>query len=412
MAGAVQSWFTLFGQFFDHGLDLVNKGGSGTVFIPLQPDDPLYVRRQPDQLHGADPRHQPARAGRRPRHRRRHPRAHQHRRRRSSTRTRPTPRIPRTRCSCASTCSTRDRPIRSPPASCIERRPTAAWRPGPTSRRRRATARHPADRLDVANVPLLAPTRTATSSPAPNGFPQLVIGSAPTASLARRRRASEPGGHRPITVTRAAPSAPATPSSTTSPTTPCRSARSADGDIDDRPRQPRRRTPAATYDNELLDAHFIAGDGRGNENIGLTAVHHVFHAEHNRLVEHIKDVDPGDRRRSAFLNEWLRRAGAGQPSDGIQRRSTGTASACSRRPSSAPRCSISTSCSRSSPARSSRTSTCSCAGRLRRHHRSVDRRRVRARGLPLRPLDADRDHRPLRRRRQRRRADRRRSRSA
>ena len=35
-------WFTLFGQFFDHGLDLVNKGGSGTVFIPLQPDDPLY----------------------------------------------------------------------------------------------------------------------------------------------------------------------------------------------------------------------------------------------------------------------------------------------------------------------------------------------------------------------------------
>ena len=29
------SWFTLFGQFFDHGLDLVGKGGSGTVFIPL-----------------------------------------------------------------------------------------------------------------------------------------------------------------------------------------------------------------------------------------------------------------------------------------------------------------------------------------------------------------------------------------
>src|SRR6185312_17320807 len=26
------------------------------------------------------------------------------------------------------------------------------------------------------------------------------------------------------------------------------------------------------YDNELLDAHFIAGDGRANENIGLTAV--------------------------------------------------------------------------------------------------------------------------------------------
>src|ERR1041384_949566 len=33
--------FTFFGQFFDHGLDLVNKGG-GTVVIPLQPDDPLF----------------------------------------------------------------------------------------------------------------------------------------------------------------------------------------------------------------------------------------------------------------------------------------------------------------------------------------------------------------------------------
>src|SRR5262245_20044617 len=35
-------WFTFFGQFFDHGLDLVTKGGNGTVFIPLQPDDPLF----------------------------------------------------------------------------------------------------------------------------------------------------------------------------------------------------------------------------------------------------------------------------------------------------------------------------------------------------------------------------------
>src|SRR6267142_2113196 len=33
--------FTFFGQFFDHGLDLVTKGG-GTVVMPLQPDDPLF----------------------------------------------------------------------------------------------------------------------------------------------------------------------------------------------------------------------------------------------------------------------------------------------------------------------------------------------------------------------------------
>ena len=61
--------------------------------------------------------------------------------------------------------------------------------------------------------------------------------------------------------------------------------------------------PAGTYDNELLNVHFVTGDGRGNENIGLTTVHFVFHAEHNRLVEHIKGVvlasnDP------TFIAQW------------------------------------------------------------------------------------------------------------
>ena len=37
------AWMTFFGQFFDHGLDLIGKGGNGTVFIPLQADDPLVL---------------------------------------------------------------------------------------------------------------------------------------------------------------------------------------------------------------------------------------------------------------------------------------------------------------------------------------------------------------------------------
>ncbi len=37
------SLFTIFGQFFDHGLDKITNGGSGTVFVPLQADDPLRV---------------------------------------------------------------------------------------------------------------------------------------------------------------------------------------------------------------------------------------------------------------------------------------------------------------------------------------------------------------------------------
>ena len=41
LSAPFNSMFTFFGQFFDHGLDLVTKGG-GTVFVPLQPDDPLY----------------------------------------------------------------------------------------------------------------------------------------------------------------------------------------------------------------------------------------------------------------------------------------------------------------------------------------------------------------------------------
>src|SRR5262245_11676753 len=43
LSAPFNSWFTFFGQFFDHGLDLVTKGGSGTVFMPLKADDPLVA---------------------------------------------------------------------------------------------------------------------------------------------------------------------------------------------------------------------------------------------------------------------------------------------------------------------------------------------------------------------------------
>ena len=82
----------------------------------------------------------------------------------------------------------------------------------------------------------------------------------------------------------------------------------ATGPPDQRRRRRRPDTDPATprpgtYDDELLDAHFITGDGRGNENIGLTAVHNLFHSEHNRLVEDIdrasSTADPGVHRRLA-----------------------------------------------------------------------------------------------------------------
>ena len=63
--------------------------------------------------------------------------------------------------------------------------------------------------------------------------------------------------------------------------------------------------PNGYYDNENLDAHYIAGDGRVNENIGLSAVHHIFHSEHNLLVQDITDLlnnDPAVT--AAFKSEW------------------------------------------------------------------------------------------------------------
>jgi hypothetical protein len=59
----------------------------------------------------------------------------------------------------------------------------------------------------------------------------------------------------------------------------------------------------STYDDELLNAHFVTGDGRGNENIALTAVHHIFHSEHNRQVDEIKAtiMATGD---AAFIASW------------------------------------------------------------------------------------------------------------
>ena len=46
LSAPFNSLFTIFGQFFDHGLDLTTKGG-GTVMMPLKEDDPLFVPGSP-----------------------------------------------------------------------------------------------------------------------------------------------------------------------------------------------------------------------------------------------------------------------------------------------------------------------------------------------------------------------------
>jgi Ca2+-binding RTX toxin-like protein len=71
--------------------------------------------------------------------------------------------------------------------------------------------------------------------------------------------------------------------------------------------------PADQYDDELLDAHFIAGDGRVNENIALTFVHQIFHSEHDRLVADIDATlhQPGNETLLAGFESTSPVAGSG-----------------------------------------------------------------------------------------------------
>jgi hypothetical protein len=128
---------TFFGQFFDHGLDLITKG-NGIVFVPLMPDDPLYVKGSPTNfmvlsraMDTVGPA--PTACWAMPTTT---PQATPTPRRPSSTRTRPTPRTRRTRCSCANTCWSDGKPVAT--GNLLDNAPAKAWAkaPGATSRRR------------------------------------------------------------------------------------------------------------------------------------------------------------------------------------------------------------------------------------------------------------------------------------
>ncbi len=188
---------------------------------------------------------------------------------------------------------------------------------------------------DISNIPMLATDQYGRFLRGPNGLPQYV-----TSDNRLSKETSPPPWHR-----RQTSSGSASPSSTTSPTTPPRSAARGTAltpDTDTTAGTPTSVMAAGTYDDEMLDQHFIAGDGRVNENIGLTAIHQVFHSEHNRLATYMEELITS---LNLDLNEWQ------------LPRAYGTVNACSRRPVSSPRWNTSTSSSRTLLARSSRAST-------------------------------------------------------
>jgi Ca2+-binding RTX toxin-like protein len=314
LSAPFNAWMTFFGQFFDHGLDLVNKGGSGTVFIPLQPDDPLYVDGSPtnfmvltratnqpgpdgvlgtaddihehtnqtspfidqNQTYSSHPSHQVfLRAyefdgGGRP---------------------------------LATGKLIVDRDL-GPDGTYGTADDTvlggmATW----------ATVKAQARDLlginltdaDVFNVPLLATDAYGQFLRGPNGFPQVVMKGIDGIAGTTDDILLEGNPAAPISLADAVRTGHAFLDDIAHAAAP------SAGLVPDADTVAGTAPEAGAYDNELLDAHYIAGDGRVNENIGLTTVHHVFHSEHNRLVEHTQAVvletaAGGD---VAFLNEWL-----------------------------------------------------------------------------------------------------------
>ena len=153
---------------------------------------------------------------------------------------------------------------------------------------------------DLLDIPMLATGPYGEFIPGPHGLPQLVRTGPDAADDAPRGHAADPGDV-PADVAHfdtpfvgdiahnADPSPRHNPDDSDDP----------DGGHRHRRRTTRAAARAGTYDDEMLDTHFCAGDGRVNENIALTTIHQVFHSEHDRLVGDIKNTltNDGQRRR-------------------------------------------------------------------------------------------------------------------
>jgi Ca2+-binding RTX toxin-like protein len=309
------SWMTIFGQFFDHGLDLVTKGNAGTVYIPLQADDPLIAGAD-GTLGTADD-------------------LPQHLRFMALTRATPTivngvPQHTNTTTSFIDQNQTytshashqvflreyvkdsnnhvvsTGKLLDGTTASGSANGAVANW--GEIKAQAKTMLGIILTDHNVHNVPLLLTDQYGKFIPGANGYAQV----ATTTGFVEGTAAGLvlPGNtvftNHAFLDDIAHHASPGYYDHDNNPGTP-RIAQVADtnpGVGDD--------GLASTYDDEMLNAHFVTGDGRGNENIALTAVHSIFHSEHNRTVEvnKITILQSGDL---AFLNEWLLNDAASLP---------------------------------------------------------------------------------------------------
>src|SRR3954447_11093101 len=324
------TWFTFFGQFFDHGVDQTVKSG-GTVFVPLRDDDPL-VTLGPDDIAGTGDevpvgqrfmvltraqnqpgpdgilQDDPATA------------ADESADDVQNANNTDTPWVDQSQTYTSHSShqvflreyvlNGAGRPVStgkllSGPAASFNFGGQSTW----------ANVKAQAASLlglqlrdvDVTNIPMLAADPYGKFIPGPlRGLPQYVTAT----GLVEGNRAAPvavPANvlhfDTPFLTDIAHNADPGTVGPCTSPNVPA-GCLSPDGDSTTQHNF--LLQPAGTYDDELLNAHAMAGDGRVNENIALTAVHQMFHSEHNRLVDNMKGVLLNDTSTTgvAALAEW------------------------------------------------------------------------------------------------------------
>ncbi|HCK85018.1 MAG TPA: hypothetical protein DHW63_11035, partial [Hyphomonadaceae bacterium] len=346
LSAPFNSWFTFFGQFFDHGLDLVSKGGNGFVFMPLQADDPLILVG-PDGIAGTgdeitNPGQQFMMLTRATQFN--GPGANgifgdaddtAHEAQNTTT-----PFVDQ------------NQTYSSHPAHQVFLREYArfdsngatadGWVTVSTGKLLNGADGHAMatwadvkanalklgiilnDTIDVVDIPLIKTDAYGNFIPDPvTGLAQLVVGTGGDGLFGTDDDVTVSGTVNPdgsinaITTAGAARIGHAFLNDIAHTANPVNSQTGAflngvsDGIINDTNGNGRidgAETPigAGNFDVDLLNRHYIAGDGRVNENIGLTAVHEIFHSEHNRQIELIKamvraELANGD---TAFATDW------------------------------------------------------------------------------------------------------------
>ncbi|MFD0462580.1 peroxidase family protein [Microvirga aerilata] len=296
LSAPYNGWFTLFGQFFDHGLDLVPKGGNGTIYIPLQPDDPLYNPASPH------------------------------------TNFMVLTRAPTNAVNLTTPWVDQNQTYTSHSShqlflreyALVDGKPVATGKllEGDRGLATWADVKEQARTVlginltdaDVTNIPLFVMDEYGEFVRGPNGFPQLVVSLGADGKFGGNDDVFREGNPAaPISTADALRTHHAFLDDIAHAAVPVLvgGVLQQDGDTgvgyknaDGTAGPVNTRGSQTAYDNEALDAHYITGDGRGNENIGLSAVHHVFHSEHNHMVEQVQTraIESGDL---AFLNEWL-----------------------------------------------------------------------------------------------------------